>query len=127
MSTSTCGINVFFTVFTVGADRMARNMGPDAINHEQNLAPQGAKACSLGRQPQVAGPTHVQKPQRGGGSVPRSVDLPSPLRGSGIVLGLPFLGLAPQATCLCPLRGKIPASSEMYIRGWVETSGFISV
>ena len=48
----------------------------------RNLAPQGAKACSLGRQPQVAGSQAIQSPE-GATEVFLEAGLPSPLRGSG--------------------------------------------
>jgi len=45
------------------------------------FAPQGATACSLGREPQVGDLERSLSPARGDGSLSRSVDLPSPLRG----------------------------------------------
>lgn len=64
------------------------------------LAPQGATACSLGREPQVPTVQKNPEPRRGDGSLHRNDELPSPLRGSGLALDRSFLGLAPQATCL---------------------------
>src|ERR1700709_2250126 len=55
------------------------------------FAPQGATACSLGRQPQVTKCPKVQKPRRGDGRLRRNEELPSPLRGFWVGCG-PFPG-----------------------------------
>jgi len=70
------------------------------------FAPQGAKACSLGRQPQVADPTTNPEPRRGDGILPRGDDPPSPLRGSGIRLASLSWGSRPRLHAFAPCGAK---------------------
>src|SRR4051794_26074550 len=71
------------------------------------FAPQGAKACSQGGKPQGEGPQMNPQAPKG-----RQIIAPSEVAvapsGLWVRVGAGDLGLTPQATCLCPLRGKIP-------------------
>ena len=84
-----------------------RHHGARAAARPPDFAPQGAKACSLGREPQEERCHNDPKPRRGDGRsiAPRTTAVaPS---GLWMVVGTGSLGLTPQATCLCPLRGKM--------------------
>src|SRR6185295_14027750 len=68
-------------------------------------APKGQNLNSLGRQPQVGGRKSPSKPRRGDTRCAAKNAAPS---GLGIIGGLPYLGLAPQAIQILPLRGVTP-------------------
>jgi len=70
------------------------------------FAPQGAKACSLGRQPQVTDSTIIPEPRRGDGILPRSDDPPSPLRGSGIRCASLSWGSRPRLHAFAPCGAR---------------------
>jgi len=89
--------------------------GMDQSRSRWGLAPSGAKACSLEREPLERRPPNSREPRRGDGNLHQSRAAVA-LRGSRIDLGLRSQGLTPLTTCLCPsgagLQGKSPHTDQ---------------
>ena len=71
-----------------GRSSVARDFNPPSytlLAQSWILAPAGAKACSLGRQPQEGDAKRIPEPRRGDGRSWLRERLPSPLRGSGLL------------------------------------------
>jgi hypothetical protein len=80
------------------------------------LAPLGAKACSLGRQPQGRRPPNSPEPRRGDGRSSLRGRLPSP-GALEFSLGLSSWGSRPRLHASAPSGAGFHRRGEMYIRG----------